>query len=66
MPDKRQTGLGDGMVLPIAVVFHGVVAVLIILVILAIIIAGVYTLLRATGRGVKKVADAASHNDRSH
>jgi hypothetical protein len=42
------------------------VAVLIILVILAIIIAGVYTLLRATGRGVKKVADAASHNDRSH
>jgi Na+-transporting methylmalonyl-CoA/oxaloacetate decarboxylase gamma subunit len=50
--------------LDVAVVFHGVVAVLIILVILAVIVAGVYTLLRATGRGVKRAANHISEHER--
>ena len=51
------------MVLPIAVVFHGVVAVIIILVILAIIITGVFTLLRGVGRGAKGLARRASRDE---
>lgn len=41
--------------------FHGVLAVIIILVVIAIIAMGIYSLLRLTGRGVKKVADSATH-----
>ena len=49
--------------LPYGGVFHGVVAVIIILVIIAIVLLGVISLLRLTGRGAKKIADSATHRD---
>jgi hypothetical protein len=47
-----------------ALVFHGVVAVIIILVIVAIIVAGVYTLLRGAGRAGRDIANKASRKTR--
>jgi len=52
--------------LPYAFVVHGVAAVLIILVLLAVVVLGVISLLRLTARGAKKVGEKVGATPRDH